>query len=409
MVDSEVKTAVEGLGKAFEEFKATHQQELKEIKSNGQASVDTSEKLKRIEKDLDKYEEVNQKVTKAKLQNDVQQEQLNKLETMISRPEFSVGKSKEEASIEQKVYSKWLRQGKESLGPEEMKVLTASNDNTAGYLAPPEYVRELIKGIVELSPIRTIARVRSTTHRSIQMPRRTSTFSASWVAESGTRSETTGYQVGLEEIPTHELYALVDISDQEIEDSVFNLEAEISSEFSEQFAKAEGTAFVSGNSVGRPEGIVTNSDISVTTSTTTSATFVANDLITVFHALKPEYARNGTWIMNRSTLAGVRKLQDGARNYVFQSGFSLQAGIPASILGAPYIEATDVADIGSSTKPVYFGDFRRGYLIVDRVNLSVMRDPFTQATSGNIRYIARRRVGGQVILPESIKILQCKA
>ena len=113
--------------------------------------------------------------------------------------------------------------------------------------------------------------------------------------------------------------------------------------------------------------------------------------------------------MNRSTLAGVRKLQDGAGNYVFQSGFSLQAGIPASILGAPYIEATDVADIGSSTKPVYFGDFRRGYLIVDRVNLSVMRDPFTQATSGNIRYIARRRAGGQVILPEAIKILQCKA
>ena len=88
-------------------------------------------------------------------------------------------------------------------------------------------MRELIKGIVEISPIRSIARVRSTTNRSVQIPKRTATFSATFVAEQGTRSETTGYAVGLEEIPTHELYALVDISEQELEDSVFNLEQEM--------------------------------------------------------------------------------------------------------------------------------------------------------------------------------------
>ena len=87
----------------------------------------------------------------------------------------------------------------------------------------------------------------------------------------------------------------------------------------------------------------------------------------------------------------------------------MQVGVPNTILGAPYVEATDAADIGSSTKPVYWGDFRRGYMIVDRTSLSIMRDPFTQATSGNVRYIARRRVGGQVILPEALHILQCKA
>lgn len=407
MVENEVKSAVEQLGTAFEEFKKTHQEELKQIKSKGSADVITSEKLARIEKSLDQLEDVNQKVTKAKLAQDANEEKLNKIETIVSRPGFDIS-AKADTSMEKKVFDKWLREGKEALAPEEVKVLTASNDNTAGYLAPPEYVQELIKGIVEISPIRSIARVRSTTNRSVQIPRRTSTFAATFVAEQGSRTETTGYQVGMEEIPTHELYALVDISEQELEDSVFNLEQEMTGEFTEQFAKAEGNAFVSGNSVGKPEGIVSNSDVGVTASGV-SASLNANSLITLYHAVKPDYSRNGTFVMNRSTLAAVRKLQDGAGNYVFQAGFSLQVGVPNTILGAPYVEATDVADVGSSTKPIYFGDFRRGYLIVDRVQMSVMRDPFTQATSGNVRYIARRRIGGQVILPEAIQILQCGA
>tara|TARA_R100000908_G_C3751170_1_gene145767 strand:+ start:1335 stop:2567 length:1233 start_codon:yes stop_codon:yes gene_type:complete len=405
--NNEVKSAVEGLGKAFDEFKKTHQEELKQIKEKGSADVITSDKLKRIEKSLDDLEDVNQKVTKQKLSQDEQKDQLNRIETMISRPDFGRGNLVTD-SKEMEVYKKWLREGKEALGPEEMKVLTASNDNTAGYLAPPEYVRELIKGIVEISPIRSIARVRSTTNRSVQIPKRTATFAATFVAEQGTRSETTGYAVGLEEIPTHELYALVDISEQELEDSVFNLEQEMSSEFAEQFAKAEGNAFVSGNSVGKPEGIAQNSSVG-TTASGSSGTFDANSLISLYHAVKPDYSRNGTFVFNRATLALIRKLRDGAGQYVFQAGFSLQVGVPNTILGAPYVEATDVADIGSSTKPVYFGDFRRGYMIVDRTTLSVMRDPFTQATSGNVRYIARRRIGGQVILPEAIQILQCGA
>lgn len=405
MVDNEIKSAVEQLGNAFAEFKRTHQDELKQIKQKGSADVLTTEKLSRIEKTLDQLEDVNQKVTKAKLAQDAQEDKLNKIETIVSRPGFDIS-AKTDLSIEKKVFDKWLRNGKEALGPDELKILTASNDNTAGYLAPPEYVAELIKGIVEISPIRAIARVRSTTNRSVQIPRRTSTFAASFVAEQGSRPETTGYQVGMEEVATHELYALVDISEQELEDSVFNLEQEMTQEFTEQFAKAEGGAFVTGNSVGKPEGIVTNTSVGVTPSGV-SANIDANALITLYHSVKPDYSRNGTFVFNRTTLAQIRKLQDQTGNYVFQTGFSLQVGVPNTILGAPYVEATDVADIGASSKSVFFGDFRRGYLIVDRVQMSVMRDPFTQATSGNVRYIARRRIGGQVILPEAIQILQC--
>ena len=283
----------------------------------------------------------------------------------------------------------------------ERKALTVSNDSTGGYLAPPEYVRELIKTVTEISPIRSIARVRNTGARSIQVPKRTGQFSAQWVSESGTRSETTGYQVGLEEIPAHEHYALVDISEQDLEDTVFDLEAEMQSEFSEQFAKAEGAAFVSGDSVGKPEGFMSNSSVSEVNSGSASA-ITADSLISLVHNIKSEYGRNGVFVFNRSTLAEIRKLKDTAGQYVFQAGMSLQGGATASILGYNYVEASDMPSIASNAFPVAFGDFRRAYMIVDRVALAVLRDPFTQATTGNVRYIARRRVGGQVIQPEAI-------
>ena len=174
-MDDQVKTAIESLGKTFEAFKETHQQELKEIKKNGSADPITSNKLSKIESDLDKLEDVNQAVTKQKMAQDEVAERVKKVETMMSRPEFGQA-YKNADSMEKKVFDKWLRQGKEALAPEELKVLTASNDNTAGYLAPPEYVQELIKGITEISPIRSIARVRSTTNRSVQIPKRTATL-----------------------------------------------------------------------------------------------------------------------------------------------------------------------------------------------------------------------------------------
>ena len=114
-------------------------------------------------------------------------------------------------------------------------------------------------------------------------------------------------------------------------------------------------------------------------------------------------------MFNRSTLAAIRKLKDTAGQYVFQAGMMLTAGVPNTILGYAYVEAPDMPNVGADTKPIVFGDFARGYVIVDRVNLSVLRDPFTQAASGNVRYVARRRVGGQVVLAEAIRTMTVAA
>jgi HK97 family phage major capsid protein len=397
---TEVQEAIEEFGKTFEAFKDANDQRLAEIESKGGVDPVTEEKLDKISAHMDSLEDLNQKLTKSALDQSEVNARVDRLETELKRPSVSMETERKDELL--KTYDKYLRKGKDSLDGMEMKVLTVSNDTGGGYLAPPEYVQEILKKVTEMSPIRSIARIRATSSRSIQIPTRTGQFSASWVAETGTRSETTGLTYGLEEITAHEMYALVDISEQDVEDTVFDMEAELSSEFAEQFAKAEGTSFVNGTAAGQPEGFMQNSSVGETNSGHAS-TLLANGLIDLYSAVKTDYARNGVFVFNRATLGKVRQLQDGNGTYVFQAGFSLQVGVPNTILGQPYIEAADMPDVGAGTYPIAFGDFRRGYMVVDRVSLAILRDPFTQATSGTIRYVARRRVGGQVVMAEAIR------
>lgn len=395
----EVKDTINDLNTTFEEFKKSYDEKLENLEQ-GKADPLLDEKLSKLEERLDSHEDLNQQMTmQAKAQDQIG-ERLESIETVLKRPQ--AGLETADVDVALKAFDSILRKGREGVDPEELKALTVGNDTTAGFLAPPEYIRDLIKAVTEISPLRSVARIRSTGQRSIQIPKRTGQFSAQWTAEVGTRSETTGYRVGMEEIPTHELYALVDISNQMLEDSAFDLEAEMQQEFATQFAKGEGAAFVNGTSINQPEGILTNSDVGETVSGH-ATTLLADGLISLVHAVKSEYGNNGTFVFNRSTLAAIRKLKDTAGQYVFQAGMMLTAGVPNTILGQPYIEATDMPDVGADTYPVAFGDFSQGYTIVDRVGLSVQRDNFTQATAGNVRYVARRRVGGQVVLAEAIR------
>jgi len=399
MSEIDIKGAMQDLAESHEEFKKAYDEKLEALETGRGHDTLLDDKIANIESKLDSLEEINQAVTKAQLSQENIKEQVEQLETVMKRPNSGYEAKQIDETCE--AFDKFVRKGIENLEPDEKKALTVSNDSTGGYLAPPEYVRELLKTVTEISPIRTIARVRTTGQRSVQIPKRSGQFSANWVAEQGSRSETEGYNVALEEIPAHELYALVDISEQNLEDTVFDLEAEMQSEFAEQFAKAEGTAFVSGDSIGKPEGLLTNSSVSEVNSGNGTA-LLADGLITLVHSIKSEYSNNGSFVFNRTTLAAIRKLKDTAGQYVFQAGMSLQGGVPNTILGFPYVQATDMPDVAANAFPVLFGDFSRAYMIVDRVALAVQRDPFTQATSGNVRYVARRRVGGQVVQAEAI-------
>lgn len=288
--------------------------------------------------------------------------------------------------------------------PDEFKALSLGDDTSGGFLAPPEFSQEIVKGVQLISPIRSIARVRPTTAKSVEVPVRSGVFTAAWVGETQTRTETLGLSYSMEEIPAYEMYAFVIVSEQDLEDTGFDLAQEIVNEASEQFAKAEGTAFVNGNSVKRPEGFMTN--VAVTHEPSGDAANLTGDgLISFLYSLKEDYARNAYWVMNRKTIGKVRMLKDGTTSvYLWAPGIS--AGAPSTILGVPYVECPDMPDVAGGAFPVALGDFRRGYLIVDRVAIAVKRLVELKAESGQIVFLIRKRVGGQVILPEAIKKLE---
>lgn len=433
-MDAELKAAidqaVDPLMTAFEEFKKANNERIKQIETKGAADPTTVAKVDKLEQEIARFEGLNQKLVAAEAELKARKEnesklkvEIDKLADQLARPSLRDG----DAAVERKRrHESWCRAvmhavafGVPNLPDEqrkaietvaaEMKALNIGNDTAGGYLAPKEYVREITKSIVEASPVRTLVRVRPTSQKSVQIPKRSATFSAVWVAEQGTRSETTGLAYGLDEINTHEVYALIDVSQQQIEDAAFDMEAEVRMESVEQFAVAEGAAVVSGSGVGRPEGFLTNADVASTNSgssaTIADANGQANGVITLWGALKSGYARNANWVMNRATLASVRKLQDSQKQYIWQPG--LAQGVPNMILSSPYVELPDMPNEGAGAFPIAYGDFARAYTLVDRVQMAMLRDPYTQATAGNIRFIMRKRLGGAVVLAEAIRKLKC--
>lgn len=421
----ELKKAIDPVMTAFEEFKLTNDARLREIEKKGTADPITSEKLERIEGTLQQYEGINQKLTNAENQAKAAKEAAERIEIAMSRlPNNSP--SRKEGAEAKAMFNDWCKAvvrahavGVVNLSSDEQKVLAdvateakslaLTPDSAGGYLAPVEYVHEIIKGVTLVSPARSIVRVRNTANKSIQIPKRTGQFAARRVSEQGARTETTGLLYGLEELNAPEMYALIDISAQMMEDTAFDMEAEIREEAQEQFAVKEGAEFVSGIGNGDCEGILVNSDVQENTSGTAAtiadATGQANGLLTLKHALKSAYAANAKWLMNRTTIGSVRKLKDGNNNYIWMPG--IQNGAPNSIDGDPYVEFPDMPNEGAGLYPIAYGDFRRGYTMVDRISMEMLRDPYTQATSGNIRFIFRRRIGGQVTLAEAFRKLKC--
>lgn len=419
----DIKQILETQGKAWEEYKSTNDQRL-QAKAEGKAVSDHEAKIAKLETAFAAGEAVNAKLTaevleakKALVAAEEAKAAICELTSRYNMQGLGIPAQSKKIDTEQ-----WARavvdahtKGVINLSQDqqkalqdvanEYKALSVSNDTTGGYLAPAEYVREIIKTVTEISPARQLARIRTTGNKSILLPKRTGQFAALWTAENATRTETTGLTYGMLEIFTHELYAMIDISEQNLEDSAFNLAAEIAAEASEQFAVAEGAAFVSGTGVGKPEGFMTNSGVTSVNSGSASA-ITADGLLSLKHSLKTAYTRNASWALNRTTLGTVRKLKDGTTTqYVWQPGLAL--GKPNTIDGDPYVEVPDMPSEGSNTYPVAYGDFAKAYSLVDRVAMSMLRDPYTQATSGNIRFMFRRRLGGMVVQPEAIAKLKC--
>lgn len=328
---------------------------------------------------------------------------LETAETALARPAIISTKTAEEPSIERKAFEGFMRHGPERMPAEEVKSLVVSDDTRGGYLAPAEFTTEILKNLVEYSPVRMAARVGSTGSSSVILPKRTGTPTASWVGETETRTETQS-TYGQIEIPMHEMAAFVDVSVQLLEDAAINVESEVASDLAEEFGRLEGVALLNGNGFKKPVGIMAAAGVTEVNSGGAS-TLTADSLITLMYDLPAFYRNQGVWMMNGTTLAAIRKLKEsGTGAYLWQP--ALQAGQPETILGRPVVEAVDMADIAADAFPIAFGDFNRAYRIYDRVAMSMLRDPYTQATTGKVRFHARRRVGADVVMAEAIRKLK---
>ncbi len=332
---------------------------------------------------------------------------LDKIEAKANRPQ-GVHITGPVTDPETKAFGNFLRRGVERIAPEEVKALTVANDASAGYLAPQEFGSELIKLLTEFSPIRSYAKVISISAPSIVYPRRVTGTSATWVAEiaSRTASGMTFEQVTM---TPHELATFTDVSNALLEDNAYNLEGELLSDFAESFARTEGLAFVKGTGAGQPFGIMAASGIAEL-KTGVAANFPASNpadvLIAMYHKIATTYAQSGVWMMNRNTLAIVRQWKDGNGRYLVLD--PITAGAPSTLLGRPVVEMPDMDDIGAGTYPILFGDMQ-GYRIIDRVGLTTLRDPYSLAVNGQVRFHARKRVGADVTHPDRFIKLKCAA
>lgn len=318
-------------------------------------------------------------------------ERLDKIEAKVNRP--GGGDTKGETTVEQKAFASYLRLGNQAPA-EELKTLTVSSDPQAGYLAPPEMSAEFIRDLVEFSPIRSVASVRTTGSPSVRYPRRTGITSAQWEGELE-ESQESDVTFGMLEVPVHKLMTFVDISSELLMDSAGEAEAEVRLALAEDFGQKEAVAFVNGTGVKQPEGFMQHADIQHTLNGH-ATNLSADALITLLCALPATYrnAASAAWAMNGTTLAAVRKLKDGQGNYLWQPSY--QANEPETLLGKRIIEMVDLPDIGNGNFPIIYGDFS-AYRIVDRLALTILSDPYTQARRGVTRLHATRRTAGRVL------------
>jgi HK97 family phage major capsid protein len=332
---------------------------------------------------------------------------IDDLEKKANRPGADGDPEKKaQAEAERKAFGTYLRLGN-ATPADELKTLIVSSDPQGGYLAPNEMSTEMIRDITEISPIRQLASVRSTSAPAVSYPKRTGITNGKWKGELEAQEESEP-AFGQVEIPVREINTYVDISNQLLADSGGQAEAEVRMALAEDFGEKEGVAFISGTGVVDPEGILKAAGVGYT-ATGNAATLgasPADKLVDLFYSLKATYRKRGTWLMNAKTIGEVRKLKDPTSGlYLWQP--ALAADVPPTILGRPVIEDPEMPDIGNAAEPILFGDIGTAYRIIDRIGLSILVNPYLLATNGITRIHATRRVGGKVVQPAAIKKLRC--
>lgn len=406
---SEITKALDAQKTAWEEFKKTNDERYEAL-AKGRGTADLEAKLARIEADIAKYGDA-----------------VGSLQAKIARAtpeqEAKPGKSSTPEQIEyRKAFLSWARKGanEDQLGDLHRKAMTEGSDPDGGYTVTPEISSQVISRVYETTPMRQICDVQQISSDRLEGPiDRGRASNGGWVGETQARAETATPQIGKWEIRVHEMYAEPRVSQTLLDDSAVNLENWLAGKISEDFSLTENAAFLTGNGVAKPRGLLDYPSAATADATrafgtlqyivngtsgafSTTAGVAGDKLLDLVYSLKAAYRANARWLMARLSVAEVRKLKDGQAQYLWAPG--LTATQPATLLGYPITEGEDMPAIAADAMAIAFGDFRRGYTIVDRIGIRTLRDPYTAKPW--VKFYTTRRVGGGLMDSEAVKLFK---
>jgi HK97 family phage major capsid protein len=382
--------------RAFEEFKSTNDQRLADITARQSTDVLNTEKLARIERTMDD------------------------LALKSARPSIGGAAPRSSADLHHKsAFDTYVRQGDATnLRSLESKALSATSDPDGGYLVPPELEARINRSLVNISPIRAIAGIRQVSASVYKRPYATSGLDTGWVAETAIRPQGTTPTLSASVFQTMELYAMPAATSTLLDDSAVNIDQWLAEEVNIAFAMQEGKAFVTGDGINKPKGFLAYDTVPNaaytwgklgTLSTGVAGGFPLNTpsdkLIDLIYSVKAGYRPNAHFVMNRATQSVARKFKDALGNYMWQPSY--QPGQMPTLLGYPIAESEDMPDIAAGSSSIAFGDFSRGYLVVDRVGIRVLRDPYS--AKPYVLFYTTKRVGGGVADFDAIKLLKFSA
>ena len=378
----------------FEEFKRTNDERLAQIEQRGAADPVTEDKVERLNRAIDRAKSA-----------------LDRMTLERARPALEAVRPPVEDEYKD-AFSAYVKRGEE-------KALKIGTPGDGGYLVPSETESEILTRLGVISPIRAVASLRQVSGASYKKPVTRTGPVAAWVAETASRTSATDSQtIDLLDFPTCELYAQPAATQVFLDDAAVDVGQWIADEVNAAFAEQETAAFVSGNGSSKPKGFLDYDQVAEGSwawnkigflKTGVAGGWAADDesdiLIDLVYALKAGYRQNASWVMNRRTQAAIRKIKDDDDNYIWQP--SAAPGGKATLMGFPLVEAEDMPNIGTNATPIAFGDFRRGYLVVDRAGVNVLRDPYS--AKPYVLFYTTKRVGGGVQDFDAIKLLKFAA
>ena len=282
--------------------------------------------------------------------------------------------------------------------------LQVGTDSEGGYLVPDEFEHTLVEALEEENFFRSIATVIQTSSGDRKIPVVATKGTASWIDEEGAYPESDD-SFGQVSIGAYKVATMLKVSDELLNDSVFDLEAYISKEFGRRIGAKEEEAFFTGDGKGKPTGIFNAAGGASDGVTTAAAGITFDDVMDLFYAVKSPYRKKAVWVLNDTTVKALRKLKDNNGNYIWQP--SVQAGQPDMILNRPYHTSAYVPEVAAGAKVMAFGDFSY-YWIADRQGRSFKRLNELFAANGQVGFLASQRVDGKLILSEAVKTMAIK-